>query len=163
MSKGQIFSIDFLIAMVLMVFFLGFLMNLGDLQSYEKKEAGIISELSDRGDAAAITLTNSIEFACKTDTNTFLAYSFDIKKVNIIVLEDLKERIGLFDYNVSLALDGTALPDKDNPHDGKQIYSIDLSVLTCDGNINFKDINACINGLCTGTVENKVFNLKVSR
>ena len=163
MNKGQFFSIDFLIAMVLMISFLGGVLSLGELQSYEKKENGIISELYDRSDAAAITLTNSPEFACKTDTNTFLAFSFDIAKINSMTSVELKEKIGLVDYNVSLTLDTVAIDPKIELHDGKQIHAIDLIVLTCDGEVNFQDINACINTTCTGGIEKTTLHLRVSK
>ena len=145
-----------------MVFFLGFLLSLGELQSYEKKENGIISELSNRSEAAAIALTNSSEFTCKTDTNTFLAYSFDFDKIGSFTLPEIKEKIGLVDYNVSLALDNGNI-GKNDLHEGKQIYVINLNVLYCEDGAKFVDVNSCIHGSCSGTLEKRVLNLKVSK
>ena len=101
MNKGQIFSIDFIIAMILMIFFLGSLLSLGELQNYERKERRIIYELESKTEAALITLTNSPSYSCKLDTNSFLAYSVDINKIKNIKHNDLKNSIGLNDYNLS--------------------------------------------------------------
>ncbi|MBT7241372.1 MAG: hypothetical protein HN878_02670, partial [Candidatus Diapherotrites archaeon] len=124
---------------------------------------GIISELSNRSEAAAITLTNSNEFTCKTDTNTFLAYSFDFDKIDLFTLPEIKEKIGLADYNVSLALDSFSINGKNDPHAGKQIYAINLNVLYCNDGAQFVDVNACIHGSCSGNLEKRVLNLKVSK
>jgi len=162
MNKGQIFSIDFVIAMILMIFFLGLLLNLGELQSYERKERRITYELESKTEAALITLTNSPNYSCKLDTNSFLAYSFDRNKIKNINHNDLKNSIGLNDYNLSLLFNPTN-PNHIDEHNGLNIYSIDINVLFCDGDISYQDINNCHFGACSGSIEKQVLSVRVSK
>jgi len=163
MNKGQIFSLDFIIAMILMVFFLGLLLSLGELQGYERKEKRILYELESKTEAALISLVNSPQFSCKLDTNSFLAYSFDIKKIDLITNEDLKNSIGLLDYNLSLFLDGTQVTGHEDIHSGKNIYAIDVNILYCNGEVSFTELNNCMSGSCGDTINKQTLKLKVSK
>ena len=163
MNKGQLFSIDFVIAMILMIFFLGSLLSLGELQSYERKERRITYELESKTETALITLTNSPNYSCKLDTNSFLAYSFDLNKIKNITHDDLKKSIGLKDYNLSLLLNNSLVQNHVDDHAGLNIYSIDVEVLFCDGNISYQDINNCQFGACSHGVEKKILSVGVSK
>jgi len=163
MNKGQIFSIDFIIAMILMIFFLGSLLSLGELQNYERKERRIIYELESKTEAALITLTNSPSYSCKLDTNSFLAYSFDLNKIKNINHDDLKKSVGLNDYNLSLLLDHSFVLNHVDEHNGLNIYSIDINILFCDGDISYQDINKCHFGACGGNIKKQVLSVGVSK
>jgi len=163
MNKGQIFSIDFLIAMILMIFFLGLLLSLGEIGSYERKEQRIRYELESKTQAALIALTNSPQYNCKLDTGSYLAYSFDSSKFNGITNDDLKKYVGLDDYNLSLFLDGVKVTNHNEDHISKNIYSVDVKVLFCTGDINYTDIQNCMDGSCTNDIENKILSVMVSK
>jgi len=163
MNKGQIFSIDFLIAMILMIFFLGLLLSLGELQGYERKEARIRYEIASKTEAAIISLVNSPQYACEMDTNSYLAYSLDISKINTMSNDELKKSLGLLDYNLSLLLDNLILSGHDDPLNGKNIYAVDLDILYCNGNISFSDLNMCMNGTCGTVIEKHTLKVKVSK
>ena len=163
MNKGQIFSIDFLFAMVLMIFFLGMLIGLGEMQNYEKKEQTIRAELETRTQAALITLTNSNDFTCKTDLGTHLAYSIDLSKLIPKTNIDTKNNLGLKDYNLSILLDNIIQTGKDDAHFGKNIYAFDINILQCNGIVNFSDINNCMNDTCSGATKQAKLTIKVSK
>jgi len=163
MNRGQIFSIDFLIAMILMIFFLGLILSLGELQGYERKEERIRYELESKTESALISLVNSPDYACKLDTNSYLAYSFDYSKINLISQDDLKKSLGLIDYNLSLILNGHIDVNHNDAHNGTNVYAIDLNVLYCDSEVNFSDLNSCMNGTCSPTLSNQILKLKVSK
>ncbi len=164
MNKGQIFSVDFLFAMILMIFFLGTLFGIGEIKNYETKEDNIRNELEMKSQAALITLTNSKMFSCENDVNLFMAYSIDKDKLDLITTQkEFKEMLGLADYNLSLLLDGGTVNGKNDIHSGRNIYAIDLNVLYCEGTAKFSDINACIGGSCNAKVEQKKLTIKVSK
>lgn len=161
MNRGQIFSIDFLIAMILMIFFLGLILSLGELQGYERKEERIRYELASKTEAALISLINSPQFSCELDNNSFLAYSLDFNKIDNISTKNLKEAIGLDGYNLSLSINYNQFPKHDEILTGKNIYVTDVKILYCNKGVSFYDLNNCMNSTCTGNVENQTLQMKV--
>lgn len=163
MNKGQIFSIDFIIAMILMLVFLGGLMSIGEVQSYEKKEAQIRNNLKTKTEAALIVLTNSQEYGCTLDTGETLAYSLDSTKITSVPHIKLKEDLGLVDYNLSLLIDGVVDPNHSENSSSPNIYAAEINILYCGKGITYSDINSCYTGSCPANIAESKLTIEVSK
>jgi hypothetical protein len=163
-NNGQIFSVDFLIAIILMIFFLGTIIGMTEVKNYEKKEELSIYTLENQSDAAVIVLTNSNLFACKTDTNNVLAYSIDMQKINTFAgnSTELKEKLGLLDYNISIKV-GNITVFSEDLSENRNVHVSQINVLKCNNGILFSDLNACMTGLCTDTITQEILLLEVGK
>jgi hypothetical protein len=163
MSKGQIFSLDFLIAMILMIFFLGLILSLGELGGYERKEQRLQHELELNAEAALLTLSNSHQYGCTLDTNTTLAYSINQKKVRDLTHVELKNSLGLNDYNLSVMLGGTIIGPHDEGHFGRNVYALEVDILSCIDDITYPMLEKCLDGTCDPGINKQTLTVKVSK
>ena len=75
MNKGQIFSIDFIIAMILVIVFIGVLITSVETKHYSEKE-NINFELDLARSTTSLRVLTNGQYSCKTnDTNLTLPFS----------------------------------------------------------------------------------------
>lgn len=150
MHKGQIFSTDFLFAMILIILGFGVLTSLGEFNLYNTKQKAEFSLLKEKTQTGIITLANSPNLTC--DANTIsLAYSIDINKLSELTKtnsKNLKNIIALPDNNITLsitsALSGTPQYYVNEETNYENIVLIDVNVLLCNKDLNYYDLNVCM-------------------
>lgn len=156
-NKGQIFSVDLIISLIIMIVFLGAIIGITESKAYAEKEKAIYNNLLNKTDAGFVSLTNSF-YSC--DSNGLnLAFSIDKEKINGASETSLKQQMGLLDFNTYLEVDSTIIID--NSITGDFIVSMDKNILVCENGINRTDIINCINGSCV--TEKKRVILRVSK
>jgi len=145
MHKGQIFSTDFLFAMVLIILGIGLLLGSFELNSYNTKEIALRAEMKEKAETAAIVLTNNIDYDCNIGT-TEIAYSINTDKLNIekTNTKKLKEKLGLQDYNINIYIDPPLTAYVSEVLPNVNIIGIDLNVLVCTNAMTQTDLNRCI-------------------
>lgn len=158
MKKGQIFSVDLLLAATLVILFFGVIISTNEINNYEQKEAIKNIELKKSTEAVYYSLTNSA-YSCNYN-NINLPNS-----INITVLEyannlDLRTDIGAIDKNYAILINKKLIKNNGSVV-GKNVVSIDKNILLCDSNIILSDINNCIAGN-NCIVNEAVLTLKVS-
>jgi len=164
-ERGQVFSLDLLIAMVLVVLGIGLLLNAAELRAYEAKESSLRAEMQEKAEAALIAFTNSKVIACAADS-TPLAFTADYAKLNAMNSaagrEALKKFLGLQGYNVQLSVGATTALN-DSPNEGN-IVALEAPVMTCTSSatLTMKDVGDCATGSCTKLTKQTI-SLKVSR
>jgi len=154
MRKGQMFSMDFLIATVIVIMAFGLLTASAEINFYNKKQAQLYEVMKQKAQSAAIALVNSPDYDCNIG-GLELAYSIDFNKVSKITESDFKNRLGLRDYNANISFTdlkaGTGLPlnqkiINDSITDSNNIVSIDLNIAGCGKfpRAAYSDLNECI-------------------
>ena len=145
-AKGQLFTTDFLIGMIIVILGFGLMTAQLEFTMYQNKETTNYNELAEKAESATITLSDANWSACDIN-RTSLAYSIDINKINSLNEHEIKKRIGLTDYNANITLTSPTLTKNIITEiiTNKNIYSIDLNVLTCTNDANFTDLNYCLN------------------
>jgi hypothetical protein len=145
MNKGQVFSTDMLIGMVLILLGIGFLGSLMEFNLYNTKQQYNINEFNQKTETAVLTLVNSPWSACYVD-GVFLPYSISPAKLKTIGSAGIKQRLGLSDYNVNITIGsgfGTEVIIGDAPN-GAQVGAIDLNIIVCHKSAGFGDLNKCM-------------------
>lgn len=150
LNKGQIFSIDFLFAMILVIVSMALLMNAIQFKTYEAKDLVEKQILAEKTNAAVIALTEG-EFSCNFDQNIPLAYSVDINKLldaNKLGADIIKQKLGLADYNIHLTVTrypagGTTIV---NDTLGENTFFAEMDILACEKSVDirFADLNKCL-------------------
>ena len=160
-NRGQIFSIDLILAVILIILFIGVTINIAEHKTYNEKEVLEKRELNNTAEAAAIALLNG-KYSC---TSGGLALSNTINTTKIMGASnlDINNYLGLNDFNSQISLGGipTAMNDLLT---GANTVVYNFDVLTCSGNtdIDLKELNKCIQGKpCT--YAKKTLILKVNR
>ncbi|VVB74284.1 Uncharacterised protein [uncultured archaeon] len=153
MHKGQMFSMDFLIAAVIVIMAFGLLTAAMEINFYNKKQSQLYEVMKQKAQTAAIALVNSPDYDCNIGSLE-LAYSIDLNKAAGISESDFKNRLGLKDYNANisfrdLANGGNIIVQKiinDSITDSNNIASIDLNIAGCAKDIRpaYSDLNTCI-------------------
>ncbi|MBT4192514.1 MAG: hypothetical protein HOE11_04355 [Candidatus Diapherotrites archaeon] len=146
MEKGQIFSLDFILAVVLLILFLGTIINAANIQQYNSKAELLDEEFTSSIETAAITLLNG-NYSCEY-ANTKLASSIDLTLLTPASATALKSYLGLEDKLIFLEIDGTTILDE--TAGSEQIYVFDFEVLTCNAPLDLSQII-----LCTSTCDLK--------
>jgi hypothetical protein len=139
MERGQIFSLDFILAVVLLVLFLGTIINATNMQQYTSKVELLDQELNSSIETAAITLLNG-KYSCEY-ANTKLASSIDLVLLTSASATEVKSYLGLEDKLIFLEIDGT--PIFDETTGSEQMYVFDFNVLTCDSPIDIQTLVFC--------------------
>jgi len=150
MHKGQIFSIDLLASMVIIILGFGLLTSLGEINLYNTKQKQSFEILKQKTETALIIFTNSPRYDCNIE-GIQLAYSLDENKLNLLTEQEIKKELGLMDYNVQIHTEtNTILNDTLNQ---ENIASIDLNIAYCKNNPTFEDLTNCTNsgGTCYDT------------
>jgi hypothetical protein len=128
------FSMDLLIAAVIVIMAFGLITAAAEMNFYNKKQEQLYEIMKQKTQAAAIALANSPQYDCNIG-ELELSYSIDIKKIKAISKADLKKRLGLTNYNARITLtdkDGaTILQILDEPLSGENVSTIEISVAAC--------------------------------
>jgi len=141
MNKGQMFSVDFLLSIAMLILFIGLLMAAAEIKGYEAKEKILSNSLEQKTEVALGILMNSPDVGC-TFNGEVLSSSINTTKLTTITLAQLKTKLNLQDNNVSIVLDGIEVMG--DTMDSKNIVALDSEVLICSGNVSFSDLNSCM-------------------
>jgi cell division protein FtsI/penicillin-binding protein 2 len=147
-NKAQIFSTDFLLAMIIILLGFGLIANLSELNQYNTKNQANMQTLKEKAETAAIIFTNSNEYDCNYGT-TKLAYSINMTKLTAIsaVPEELNKKLALQEYKLLIEIDTIPVVGSvDNFLGPKNIEVIDMNVLICDELTKFSDITKILRG-----------------
>lgn len=161
-DNGQIFSIDLIFATILIIVFIGILINITEVNNYEKRESIIQNEFYLKGQTALNLLTHS-DFSCDFE-EIKLGNSLNKNKLELTSNDQLIEKLGLIDTNFEIYL-GNDIIKQFGEMNGKNILVYSLEVLTCDDNSNPLDINSitpCLNNqltLCELQKENLIMRM----
>jgi len=101
-------TLDFLIAMILVVFSIGAMMQLAELRTYEIKENIEYEDLQEKAEAAAIALSGGTLIGCTTENGTAVPFTYNTSVPGIT-----KGDLGLKDYNVEVTADQVDLIAED--------------------------------------------------
>lgn len=164
MRKGQIFSVDFLIAITIVVLIISTFLIAVEKSNFDKKENFDSTKLGQKLSASAFSLITT-NYSCETNEQKIM-YSVD--KAKVITNQDtLKKEIGLLDYNVQIVLIGENTTEILNEElTGNNIYVIDFDVLVCENSnsLNFLDTIDCIDGKCySSKVTKQKLTIRVSK
>ena len=140
MNKGQIFSTDFLIAMVLIILGLGVITSVLEFNQYNIKQKAEYDLIKEKTQSAMIALTNNPSLECDIN-GILLPYSINTNKFSETPLPELKDKLGLRDYNIQVTFTEVLSEDQIN---SKTIISLDLNILACDNTAGFSDLNNCM-------------------
>lgn len=143
MNKGQLFSIDLLFGVILLLFGVGVLIGAAEMNMYNQKEQIIHNELVEKTILGAQVITNAQEWDCNFD-NTHAAYSLNTDKFfdAANTIEKIKQKTNLVDYNIRITLGETiAYDDVMTP---KNAIAYDLNILTCTNDTNFSMLKNCM-------------------
>jgi hypothetical protein len=156
--------------MIIIILGFGLMMTLAELNQYNLKEKTIMENVKNKAQTVAMITANSPLLDCNLN-NTSLAYSLNTTKINALTTtltgKQIKEKLGLQDYNAQIVLKGT--PDKTiitEPVDTKNIYAIDINVLICDQTTTADDLLDCAktSGTCNpAKVDKRVLTIKVGK
>lgn len=135
MAKGQIITLDFLLATILVVFAIGVLMSFGEMRVYDLKDSLSEDILENKTHAAVIAFSGGNISGCEMN-GLNIPFSYDSEKRSNIT----KDVLGLSDYNVSFSI-GSDEVITGNLVRAKDIVAMDFDVVTCTGAINFVDLN----------------------
>ena len=144
-NKGQIFSVDFIIAVSIGLVFLGLLITSSELRVYSLKENRVNDELINKTNTVLIALVNG-EYSCKTDNNIFLPFSINSSEFYLLNKSQIKQYL-LLDKNISLKIGDNLIVDDNMGVEEfvlKDIIALDFEVLVCNGLVSFADLNNCI-------------------
>ena len=163
-NNGQIFSLDLIFATILIILFIGILINITEVNNYQTKENILKSEFYLRGQTAINLLTHG-EFSCDFEEMK-LGNSLNKSKFISTEYTKLPEKLGLIDVNFEIYLNNNKSKWV-GEITGDNVLVFSLDVLTCDNSNNPVDINsikACLKNQeddCSIRKENIV--LKVSK
>ncbi len=160
MNKGQIFSIDFLISIILLVLFLGLIINAIEIKTNQTKETFLQEKIITESKVAFDVLTNG-KYACKLDNGNILGSSLNENLLNSDLKENVKEYLAISDKKVNLKVFDNPTILNDNLI-GETIINIEREILVCENVINFADLNNCLKGE-NCALEKKIVTLGVTK
>ncbi|MDO8428106.1 MAG: hypothetical protein Q7S92_02740 [Candidatus Diapherotrites archaeon] len=133
-DHAQIFSLDAIISLILVIFALGIIFGILETNSYNLKEQQIFEELRIAGRTAANVLIASPELTCtltnSSGTELFsITHCLDIQKVQGISTQDLELPS---DYQFSIQRTGILLAGEMIPENSAHIYSEKRTVFFYD-------------------------------
>ncbi|MDD4250646.1 MAG: hypothetical protein PHX27_00460 [Candidatus ainarchaeum sp.] len=141
MIKGQIFSIDFLLAMVLCITFFGLLLNTFEIKNNTNNETIQFDTLSQKANSSFIALTNN-KYACKLGDTTL---AFTLNETMLTDINQLKKDIGLINNKIKLTI-GNEVKFNEINSNQQEIIVIENEIFTCTEEITFNDLNNCLAG-----------------
>jgi len=168
MNKGQLFSIDLLFGVILLIFGTGLLLGAAEINTYNQKQQINHDEIMEKTILAAQVITNSSEWDCNFD-GTHAAYSLNRDKFLSTfgnTLEKIKQKANLIDYNIRINLGEEIIYD--NIITSKELIVFDLNVLTCTNTTDFNMLKKCMdmpNGpACySNNIRKEIFRLMVAK
>jgi len=136
-NRGQIITLDFLLAMTLVIFSLGLMVGMAELRMYEIKEGIIYKALQEKTEAATIVLSGGGLIGCTTNNGSVIPFSLDVGKTSMIT----KETLGLSDYNVNLEI-GTLSIINEDVRQSKNVISTTIDLVECADGLILTDLNS---------------------
>ncbi|MEK6972788.1 MAG: hypothetical protein AABW72_01990 [archaeon] len=147
-EKGQIFSIDALVALIIATLVLGLTIQIIETQSYNLKQEQVFNELKTVGHNAANLLVSLPDISCDLISEdgtglTLLNNCIDADKLKNIE----KGKLGIPpNYKCRIKLQGAQMNAcKDNDTHAQNIYSEKRIILLHKGALEKKDISDCSN------------------
>jgi hypothetical protein len=151
-KKGQIFSLDFILSLVVVIALLALLFQVFEVTAYEAKQQQVQRELMVVGELASERLVTDESIACRLvdDNNNFLPGFELVNCINTSRLAALnKGLIGIpFDFNCQV--DGLALSgctDGSPPTEVRDVFEIERRVILSPTDFNKTVFNRCVAGL----------------
>ena len=166
MNKGQIFSIDMLFAIILLIFSIGIIIGSAEINTYNQKQQINQNNLITKTIIGAEVITNSNEWKCDLN-NTHLPYSINMNKFNTtnFPLEKIKEKANLTTYNIRISINNEIIYNE-NIEENKDLIVHELEILTCTNQTTFNELKECIdkNENCPNElISKKIFKLEVAK
>jgi hypothetical protein len=137
-KKGQIFSIDFIISMIVVIFMIGLVFYIANLNSFSQNEKINKDLFYSRTESALMLLVNSPKYGCYIE-DKLLPFSINSSKLNTFTqATDISKHLGLSDYDFKIVYANSA---DQNIIVGTQGYDstsskskiiLDLNVVLCD-------------------------------
>jgi hypothetical protein len=145
--KGQIFSLDFIIAIVIVIVFFGTILNAYETRNIMFKQEIENQFIIEKSNNAFLLLTSN--FPCETENGIILPYTINVEKMNDFLKSEseyeLKKKIGLKDNNIVLIIDKTKIINEVQSSKDT-IIVIEKNILTCDNKIIFEEFEKCLKG-----------------
>ncbi len=145
MNRGQIFSIDLLFGVIILLLGIGILLGAVEINTYNQKQQIAQENINQKTILAAQVITNSTEWDCNFD-QFHAAYSINRDKFGNETLGNtlakLKEKTTLMDYNIKLILGTDIIYDEIS--NSNNIVVFDLNVLTCKNTTDFNMLKNCV-------------------
>lgn len=169
MNKGQIFSIDLLLASIIAILLIGVLINTVEIKNYEQKESILSEELRLSSEAALLNLLNG-KYSCKF-AYTNLTNSIDFYKLNNAEIIDIEKTLGLLDSNFEIWIkerNSNAPIKSKGIINGKNVSVYEINYLDCDFNEKteiekFYFLNDSARGTSVSQINKNTLILKVSK
>lgn len=166
MNKGQIFSIDLLFAVILLIFAIGILISAAEINSYNQKQELEHKEITQKTILGAQVITNSTEWDCNFD-GAHAAYSLNIDKFlsNENNIEKIKQKANLLDFNIRINF-GELAPVYDEIITTENTIVYELNILTCTNSTDFNMLKKCMttNETCFDNfIKKETFKLMVAK
>lgn len=142
-DKAQIFTVDVIISIILVILAMGVVSAVAEFNFYNSKQQLLYDSLKQKAETAAIVLANSDWSTCSIG-NTNLAYSVNFYKINSVGHEmDIKKKLGLQDYNVQIKIGGWEILS--DSMTSQNVVSVDLNVFYCNQLPPADSILNCLN------------------
>lgn len=148
-ENGQIFSIDFLLSVVLVMLALALVFQYMELKAYSEKDVEMFEDVKEKALLASDLLTGSNELNCKLDGGNIVLPNC-IGNVQITADEiGITERFGCFVQG--LKVEGC---ETDNSSEAKAYFTVERKILQGENVEN--EIWNCMRGLECGLKEKNV-------
>jgi hypothetical protein len=161
--KGQIFSLDFLIAMTLLILILGVILNTTETKNIEVKEKILKTQIEEKVNVAFQTLLNTPEFNC--DINKLILTNTIDKNKLLQNNQELKNMLGLTRYNIEIKINDQNITSQIN-YQNNEILTIEQEIFFCEKSLNYTtmDLNNCrIDNCYTNYLEKGKITLMVGK
>lgn len=162
MQKGQLFSLDFLVSLIVVMLAIGLVFQFSELQTYDLKDKMLFDETKRVAETASNMLVGNPAILCKlveegtANQISYLSNCIDSSNPSALT----KNNLGIpAAYNCNA--DGITITDCSSipTSAAKNSYSVKRTILLHSGNLSKKDYDNCINlpsGTCTAFTEKEV-------
>lgn len=139
-KKGQIFSLDFLLSMIIVILIIGTIINTTEIKTYNTKKNIENQQIEENLDLAIKTILTTPKFNCDTN-GQILKYTLDINKIKNLKTE-IKNVLGLNKYYTQIIIGAEEIIFEDTPN---TTLIKEIIIQTCENSENFKlmDLNNC--------------------
>lgn len=167
MNKGQIFSIDMLFGIIVLIFGVGLLIGAAELNFYNSRQTLEHNELIQKAIIGAEVITNYKEWDCNL-TNTHPAYSINKDKLRLKTISEIKQKANLTEYNIRITIDEEILFTDSQIQEASNLTAFDLNILTCNDSADFNSLRNCIieGEICSSidqNIKNSIFKIEVAK
>lgn len=141
MHKGQIFSLDVLFAIVILIFGVGLLIGAAEINFYNYRQALEYKELVQKTITGAQVIANSEKWDCNF-SNFHSAYSINKDKFQTTTIKEIKTKTNLTDYNIRISIGDEMIYS--DLLSTTNLVVIDLNILACNNFANFSMLKKCM-------------------